>query len=249
MSRLKAACIHLSISLALALCVAALVYFFWFPKPYFGVAGAPTLMMLIMGVDIVIGPTLTLLVFNPGKPKRLLRLDLTVIGTLQIVAFVYGLYVICQARPVFIAAVVDRLNVVAADQISDADLAKGRSLVFQRRSWKGPELVGAIPPKKGNAVDLALQALAGGKDIQQLPQYYVTYEQAAVGLLKHAHPLSALRAVTPSQRAYLQRLVRSATARGDKLVYVPIQSRKKDGAAILSTQTKKPIAVVLTNPW
>jgi hypothetical protein len=72
-SRWKAAGIHLAISFALALAVAALLYLLWFPPPYFIAAGATGLMLLIIGVDVIVGPALTLLVFNPAKPKRLIR--------------------------------------------------------------------------------------------------------------------------------------------------------------------------------
>jgi hypothetical protein len=80
MTRWKAAGTHLAISLALAALVGALLYLLWFPPPYFIAAGASTLILLLMGVDIGIGPLLTLLVFNPAKPRRLLRLDLSIIG-------------------------------------------------------------------------------------------------------------------------------------------------------------------------
>ncbi|MBB6245478.1 hypothetical protein [Rhodanobacter sp. A1T4] len=49
------------------------------------------------------------------------------------VAFGYGFHVICQAQPVFIVGEVDRL-VVAADQLSDADLAKDRRPEYRNRS-------------------------------------------------------------------------------------------------------------------
>lgn len=247
-SRWKAAGIHLVVSFALALGISALIYLLWFPPPYFIAAGATTLMLLIIGVDVVIGPALTLLVFNPTKPKHLIRLDLAIIGVLQAIAFAYGLYVICQARPVFVVAAVDRLKIVMANELSDADLAKGHEPEFRRRSWTGPVLVGA----KSNAADtlgLALQALSGGKDIDALPQYYVPYHESAGTLSKHARPITALKHLTPAQSEYIQSLLTKAKERGGSLTYVPLQSRKADYAAILSPQTEEPIAVLATDPW
>src|SRR4051812_42828203 len=119
MSRWKAAGLHLLISIAVGIVTGALIYFIWYPPPYFEVAGGSTLMLVIMGVDITIGPFLTLAVFKAGKKS--LRFDLTVIALLQIAAFCYGIHAIALARPVFVVAEVDRYVLVTANQLDDAD--------------------------------------------------------------------------------------------------------------------------------
>ncbi len=248
MSRWKASGIHLAISLTLALCVSALLYLLWFPPPYFIAAGATGLMLLIVGVDIVVGPALTLLVFNPAKSKRQLRLDLSIIAIVQTIAFAYGLFVICQTRPVFVVAVVDRLRIVMANELSDADLAKGHTPEFRHRSWTGPLLVGA-KPGGADTLKLALQALESGKDIDIRPQYYVSYSDAAESLMRHSRSLSQLKGLTPVQKGYLQGLSDRAAKQGDTLRYIPLQSRKTDFAAILSTRTNRLVAVLATDPW
>ncbi len=248
MSRWEAASIHLAISVFTALCTAALLYLLWFPPPYFVAAGASTLMLLIMGVDVVMGPLLTLVAFSATKSKRMLRIDLTIIGLLQVAAFAYGLSVICQARPIYVVAAVDRLVVVSANELSDADLEKGKTPEFRRRSWTGPKLVGA-QPNAADAPSVVMQASSGGNDIDHLPKYYVAYDQVSQSLLRHAHPLSKLKGIEAAQQADLQQLTDKAKERGDSLVYVPLQTRKADFAAILSTQTHRPVAVVSANPW
>ena len=250
MSRWKAAAIHLSISLVLAAIVATLLYTLWFPPPYFFAAGAGTLIPLLMGVDIAIGPLLTLLVMSPSKSRKLRRLDLSIIVILQAVAFGYGFHVIYQARPVFIVGEVDRLVVVTADQLSDADLAKGRRPEFRNRSWSGPRLVGVPPPKDDmREYDIASQALAGGKDIDQLPEFYVPYAQVANGLMKHALPLGLLKPANAGQRRQLVELQQAATLRGITLHFLPLQRQNVDYAAILSPDQQQPIAVLAIDPW
>jgi hypothetical protein len=249
MSRWKAAAIHLSISLILAAIVATLLYTLWFPPPYFVAAGAGTLIPLLMGVDIAIGPLLTLLVMNPGKAKRLRRLDLSIIVILQTVAFGYGFHVICQARPVFIVGEVDRLVVVAADRLSDADLAKGGRPEFRSRSWRGPRLVGALPPKGSRAFDVVAQAMSGGKDIDQLPEFYVPYEQVSSDLMKHALPLGRLKPADAGQRQQLTQLQRTFASRGQVLQFLPLQRQDMDFTAVFSTEQQQPIAVLPIDPW
>ena len=50
----------------------------WYPQPYFAAMGGATLILLLIGVDVVIGPLITLIVFDPKKKS--LRFDLAVIA-------------------------------------------------------------------------------------------------------------------------------------------------------------------------
>jgi len=249
MSRWKAAAIHLSISLVVAAIVVTLLYTLWFPPPYFIAAGAGTLVPLLMGVDIAIGPLLTLLVMSPAKPKRLRRLDLSIIVALQVVAFGYGFHVICLARPVFIVGEIDRLVVVAADQLSDADLAKGSRPEYRSRSWSGPRMVGALPPKGSRNFDVVAQAMGGGKDIDQLPEFYVPYEQVVDVLMKHSRPVGELKPADARQRGQLAELEKAASSSRQTLYFLPLERHDRDYAAIFSPDHHQPIAVLALDPW
>ena len=56
-------------------------------------------MRIIIGVDLILGPTLTFIVFKSGKPG--LKLDLTLIGILQAVCLTIGLSIVYLERPIF----------------------------------------------------------------------------------------------------------------------------------------------------
>lgn len=248
MSRWKAAGIHLFISLLLAAIVATLLYTLWFPPPYFEAAGANELIPLLMGVDMALGPLLTLVAISPGKSRKLRRLDLTVIATLQAVAFGYGFFVMCQARPVFIVVESDRMVLVAADDLSDADLAKGHRPEFRRRSWTGPQLVGALPPTGKRGGDLALQVLGGGKDIDRLPEFYVPLDEVTGKLMKRAKPLKDLK-LTAEQQKKLVAIQKTAASGAESLYFVPFERPPQDYAAIVTTAKIKPLAIVHADPW
>ena len=65
---------HFTISAILASCVIGLLMFGWYRLPYFWAVGGPMLLVLIIGIDVVLGPTMTLIVFNPAKSGRHLPL-------------------------------------------------------------------------------------------------------------------------------------------------------------------------------
>ena len=64
-SRIKAASIHFGLSVLLAVLAAFLVFIVWYPYPYRDISGGRDLFLLVVVVDVVMGPLLTLTVFNP----------------------------------------------------------------------------------------------------------------------------------------------------------------------------------------
>src|SRR2546426_1156821 len=128
MSRWKASAIHLALSATIGISVFALLFFVWYPGPLFTATGGDKLMLLLIGVDVMIGPLLTLAVFKSGKPG--LKMDLTIIGVLQFVALSYGLTVILIGRPVYLVFDGQQFLVVHANALSDADLEKASNPQF-----------------------------------------------------------------------------------------------------------------------
>lgn len=247
MSRWKAAGFHLLISVCLALAVASIIYFVWYPPPYFLIAGGSALLILIMGVDVVLGPCLTLAIFKSGKKG--LHFDLTVIAILQATAFCYGAWVIARARPVFLVGVVDRFVVVAADDLSDEDLAAGSLPEFRTRSWTGPRLVGGVPPKDGaQAMESAMQALAG-KDVEKFPKYYVEFAQVAAKLLERSHPLTDTMKKSAAAAAEVAAFVRAHGGAAADYRSLPIQGHVTTFTMIVSAKTGQPLGALPIIPW
>ena len=66
---LKAASWHVLCSVGVALLAAAVVFGLWYPFPYRDLSGGRELFFLVVAVDVVCGPLLTLVLFNPAKPR------------------------------------------------------------------------------------------------------------------------------------------------------------------------------------
>jgi hypothetical protein len=247
MSRWKAAGIHITLSLLIGLIVFVLLFGVWYPPPYFRASGADELMLLVVGVDVVLGPLLTLIVFKSGKKG--LKFDLGLIAVMQSIALVYGLSVMLRSRPVFLVAAVDRFSVVSASDIDASDLAAGPKPEFRSLSWTGPRVVGAeVPSEKTDRLATAMSAMAG-KDIDHMPRYFVDYADAARGILDHAKPIDALKTNDDVERAALDEAVRKTGLSRDALVWVPLMARKANLTMLLDAKTGAPVRPVAVNPW
>jgi len=171
MTRFKAFAIHFLISGCLLASFYFLVSRVWYPGNLFSAdAGAPLIHILI-GVDLILGPLVTLIIFKPHKKK--LKQDMIIIVLCQLAFFLYGVTTIYMARPVYIAFVDDKFYMVRANEVASSDIAKAKFKEFSRESLLGPVFVGTAEPvdqKLKN--DLVFSSLAG-LGLQNLPEYYV----------------------------------------------------------------------------
>ena len=134
--RLRASAIHLAISLSVATLAALVVFGWWYPYPYRELSGGRELFALVVVVDVVLGPLITLVIFNVAKTRRHLMMDFTVIGLLQVAALAYGLWTVFVARPVHL--VFEELNGVRLQLIylhcTTRSASRGPSLVKMAHS-------------------------------------------------------------------------------------------------------------------
>ena len=247
MSRWKAASIHLSISITVGVLVFALLFFVWFPQPYFDAAGGQELILVLLGVDLVLGPLLTLVLFKSGKKGMLF--DLCMIAIVQTSSLVYGLHVITLARPVFIVAAVDRFNVVAANDLDPADLAKASDPKFRSLSWTGPRLVAARLPTDPEKSTALMNSGVAGKDIEKFPEYYVPYDDEAHALLGRAKPIEVLRQSSPSAAAAVDAWLSKHQRSNDSVAWLPIVARRDSLTMLLDAKSGAVLDALPLNPW
>jgi hypothetical protein len=246
MNRYKASLTHFGISLAVAGLVYVAVRYLWYPGPLFEVAGGLELLLVVICVDVTLGPLITLIIFKPGKWG--LKFDLTVIGTVQVVALAYGLYAIAESRPVFITFVKDRFELVRAGELEDADVAQGAA-GFNSLSWFGYRIAAARMPRNPNEqlkhMDLAL---LGGKDLHVFPKLYVPYEQEAGAAAKVAAPMSKLRKLNPDSQAELDALV-ARSGPEENLAFLPLRAGKRDMSVVVKKVDGAFVTLLPLRPW
>ena len=245
MSRWKASGIHLLLSAAIASAVLVFMLTVWYPWPLFEIAGGDRLIFILIGVDVTLGPIITLIIFKAGKKG--LKFDLTVIALAQLAALTYGMHAVFLARPIYIAFTVDQFELVSAKDIDPQDLAKVTRPEFKRLPLGRPQYIAVAAPKDLQEKSRLVEAfVTSGKDLFMFPQYYVPYDQRARDALVRAKPLRIILARAPEVvKSYLTSSARSE----DSVKFLPLRSPHGDGAVLLDATTGRPLKILMVNPW
>jgi hypothetical protein len=238
---------HFAISVLIGATVFGLVMWLWYPAPYFAAMGGDTLLRLLIGVDVTLGPVITLIIFDPGKPR--LRQDLAVVVALQVAALVYGSYVMFDARPVYNVFVKDRFETVAANSIDAASREKAPPQ-YQALPLGGPRIVAAHLPRDVNeAATVVMSAGLGGPDVANMPHLYESYDGAAKAAASKSRPLVSLSQKGREAAAAINDFL-SANGNGARsLGYLPVRARNRDFAVVVDRKSGEIVGYLPLDPW
>jgi hypothetical protein len=232
---IKAASVHLVCSLFVALVAGLLVLGLWYPYPYREMSGGRELFLLVMVVDVVCGPLLTSVLFNPAKPRSELLRDLGLVALIQVGALSYGIYTAWQARPLFLVLEVDRFKVVTSVDLDPAELAELPENL-RPKSWGDPRLIAIRQPQSIEEKNAVLfSSVMGGRDYAERPKFYIPYDGVATNSLLRSKPISIFFQKYPEQKITAERLALERNANLTDWRYLPVTSRQ-DWVALLDKQ-------------
>lgn len=237
----RAFAVHFLVTLVFSAVAAALVFLVWFPEPFHQMLGGTTLFEIMVLCDLGLGPLTSFIIYDSRKSRRALLFDYTVVGIVQLAAFVYGLYAVANNRPAYVVSVGDRLEVVSAGEIDDADLARGAP-GFRQRPVSGPLYVSIEEPQDLQERDKALFDALAGKDYPVLPVYYAPYERGLPELKRRALPVSELEKRHPEAKLLI-------TAADRDLLWLPVKHAKGFWTALLDPNTGRPVRWLPLDPY
>lgn len=238
--------IHLTISALIVGVVVALIFFYWYPNPYFEAIGAWTVLRILIGVDLVLGPLLTLMLFKKGKPG--LVFDMSFIAAIQLTALIYGVHTIYGERPYYLVFAVDRFEVVGRVEIDDSKIKHPE---LTEKPNKGPILVYADFPKDPDEKNKFLfEVIMEGKpDLERRPEYYHIYLPNKDKVLEKAKSLNMLVEVDQNSRQKVEKFIEKNADKKNDLLFLPLVGKNNDLALVLDKTTGLPIDGISVDPW
>jgi len=205
--RLKAFGLHLSASVTLLTLILGALYLGWYRWPGWYLTGALHVVVILGVVDLALGPSLTLIVANPRKPRRALARDIGVIVIVQLAALVYGAATLWLGRPLYYPFSVDRLQIVQASDLgaSEIALARQQNPALAPHWYSLPRWIWAPLPEDPDAAGKIVgSTLFGGQDVVQMPRYFRSWEQGLPKLRQQLARVDDLKGLSKAERQALR---------------------------------------------
>ena len=239
--RLKFFLSHLCISFLIALIAMGIVFFVWYPAPLAIAVGVTHLFLMMLAIDVIVGPLLGLLVYKEGK--KTLKMDLSIIIALQILALGYGVYSIEQGRPVWLAYNIDRFELVRKNEIIQDSIAKALPQ-YQQSSWLKPKFVATEFSKDANqrSDDMFAEVL-GGISIAQRPERYVELNKAKKQMQQREQKLELLQQY--NNKAEVEKILEKYPQAS---AFFPLKASTVD-MTVLMDKKANVVKIVDLRPW
>ena len=233
---------HLSVSSLIALIITGVVFWVWYPSPLARAVNVTHIFLMMMVIDVIVGPILGFLVYKEGKKS--LKFDLGVIIFLQISALLFGVYSIAQGRPAWLVFNVDRFELVRQNEIIDQHIHNADSK-FQHAPWFGPEYVSITQSSnfKQRQADMFLEAL-GGISMTQQPERYKSLSFSAQQMQQKAENLKKLEEYN-DKTVVKKILAKYPQANG----YLPLKANAADMTVLINKDTAEIVKIVDLRPW
>lgn len=245
--RRKAFQIHLLASASVLLLVLGALYAGWYRWPGWYLTGASHLAAIMVGVDVALGPLLTLLVANPRKPRSELQRDIAMIVAMQLLALGYGSATLWRGRPLYYAFSVNMLQLVQASDLDppEARFAIRADLPLAPRWNSLPRWIWAPLPKDPKVRAAIVQAaITGGFDVTSMPPYFKPWNQGHAALQARLKRVRDLRFFSAAQIAELVRRMRHAHIATDRANSLPLMGRGQPLLAVFDPVSLRLLALL-----
>ncbi len=243
-TKLRASLIHLLLSMFVVGAFLTFALLVWYPQPFFASSGLKDIVLILLSVDLILGPLLTFVVFKPNKPS--LKFDLGFIAVVQIAALTYGMYTIYQGHPIYVAYAVDRFTLISAADVTPNDAKEAE---LRASGWWKPIMVYAETPSDPKEREkLIFEVLSGKPDIDARPEYYQSFEDNISKVLAGGIKPEKLFA-SPPHKAALDRFLTQYGKTATDYAFLPLVGKEDDVIWVWDKATSKAVDTISLTPW
>jgi hypothetical protein len=238
--RLKACGWHLAASAALMILILGTLYLGWYRWPGWYLAGATTVALMMAGLDVVLGPLLTLVIANPGKPRAVLARDIGVIAVVQLIAAAYGASTLWGGRVLYYCYSERFLQIVQASDLNPHEIELGQKLnpSLAPHWYSLPRWMYAPLPADPKLRDEIIQGtISGADDVIQMPRYYQPWEAGLADMRAHLRVVGKMTEFGGKDIKRLEAKMRAAGFAPEQAITLPMMGKAKPLLAVIDPST------------
>lgn len=233
---------HLIVSIVIAIIFIGIVFLCWYPSPLAKAVGVTHIFLMLISIDVILGPILGLLVYKEGK--KTLKMDLSIIILVQVFALSYGIYNIAEGRPVWIVQNGDRFELVRNNDLVYGDVEKIKPQ-YQSPSWFKPQYVSMFQGKTIAERNKNLfEAITTGVSNAMRPELYIPLSEGKKQLIEASKRLDTLNQFNDSQNV---KAVLSQNSEAD--AWLPLSATAVDMTVLINKEKGEVVKIVDLRPW
>jgi hypothetical protein len=228
--RLKTFGLHLLASTVALALIFGTLYFGWYRWPGWYLADVSHVVLVMAGVDVVVGPLLTFTLASPAKTLRVLVRDIMVIVVIQVCALVYGTVSLWSGRPLYYAFSENELQLVQAYDIEPDEvvLARQQKSEFVPHWYSLPRWIWApLPQDPAERDKIMVSAIGGGDDVISMPRYFKPWEQGVPALRTQLKKLDDQKYFLVAEKKRLKERMQAAGVATDQPDTIPMTGRSR----------------------
>jgi hypothetical protein len=240
--RLKAFSLHLLSSATALTLILGSLYFGWYRWPGWHLADVTTVVLVMVCVDVVLGPTLTFIIANQKKSRRELTRDIGIIVVVQLCALTYGSMSLWNGRPLYYAFSESVLQLVQAYDIDakDAEAGREQNPALAPHWYSLPRWIWApLPQNADESRKIVVSAITGGDDVISMPKYFKPWEEGLTALRSQLKKVDDVAYFAKSEKKKLKERMKAAGMPDDQLNTMPLTGRGHPLLAVFDPVTLK----------
>jgi hypothetical protein len=244
--RLKAFGLHLLASATALTLILGALYLGWYRWPGWYLADVKTVVFVMIGVDVVLGPTLTLIIAGNNKPRRELKRDIGIIVAVQLCALIYGTTQLWNGRPLYYAFSETELQLVQAYDIDRDEAARGRreNAQFAPHWYSLPRWIWApLPQDPEESQKIVTGTVMGGNDVTSMPRYFKRWEQGLPALRDKLKRVDDVMYFARPEKDRLKERMQAAGLSIDQLNAMPFTGRGHPLLAVFDPASARIVAI------
>jgi hypothetical protein len=238
--RFKAFGLHLLASSVALSTILGSLYLGWYRWPGWILTDVTRVVMVMVGVDVVLGPSLTFIIARSSKPGRVLARDIAVIVAVQLCALGYGTVSLWNGRPMYYTFSVNVLQLVQAYDIDDEEAALGRQQNpnLAPHWYSLPRWVWApLPADSAVSEKIVRSTITGGDDVTSMPRYFKPWSEGLNDLRANLKKVDNVAYFAPREKNTLKERMRAAGLTTDELNAMPLTGRGHPLLAVIDPAT------------
>ncbi len=233
---------HLLVSIFLISVFLFLIFKIWYIEPFDALYSTWDIIKIVAGVDLILGPLLTFVVFDMRKKRSELARDLSIIFAIQLTALVWGGYVAQKARPLY-AAMFN--GVILSLTLNEVSKSTETPAVEMPGLLEPVKFVYVLPPRDSEEYGKLLRDIYynDAPDVGMRVERFREMSEYREEALKHHLQLDQVLDKNPKGQKVYDAYMRSRATDGD-IAFYPIKGSTVSKTAVIDLKSARILDII-----